>query len=159
MTKINSNVEKAITPTPPGVITGTVPERASEITIAGTTYQLVLTTRATREIAKRYGGLQNLGDKLFADSEHYEQGIEEIVWLIALLANQGVMVHNYHNPDHKREFISIEDIEILTSPQDLIQFKDAILTCMSRGTARAFNETTSSKAGKPDPNGSPSRTE
>ena len=40
------------------------PERAAVIEIGGQTYELVLTTRATKEIAARYGGLQNLGDKL-----------------------------------------------------------------------------------------------
>ena len=32
-------------------------ERAAAIQIGGETYELLLTTRATKEIAKRYGGL------------------------------------------------------------------------------------------------------
>lgn len=39
-------------------------ERAAAIQIGGNTYELLLTTRATKEIAKRYGGLENLGTKL-----------------------------------------------------------------------------------------------
>ena len=39
-------------------------ERSAAITIGGKEYELVLTTRATKEIAGRYGGLENLGDKL-----------------------------------------------------------------------------------------------
>lgn len=39
-------------------------ERSSLIEIGGMEYQLILTTKATKEIAKRYGGLENLGDKL-----------------------------------------------------------------------------------------------
>ena len=35
-------------------------ERASTITIGGEEYNLIL-TKATKEIAKRYGGLENLG--------------------------------------------------------------------------------------------------
>ena len=64
-------------------------ERSSIINIGGTEYELVLTTKATKEIAGRYGGLENLGDKLMK-SENFEMAIEEIVWLITLLANQFV---------------------------------------------------------------------
>jgi hypothetical protein len=36
-------------------------ERSAKINIGGTEYSLVLTTRATKQIARRYGGLENLG--------------------------------------------------------------------------------------------------
>ena len=39
-------------------------ERSSVITIGEKEYELLLTTKATKEIAKKYGGLSNLGDKL-----------------------------------------------------------------------------------------------
>ncbi len=67
-------------------------EKSAVIQIGGKEYQLVLTTRATKEIAKRYGGLENLGEKLMK-SEHFEMAIDEIVWLIVLLANQSVLIH------------------------------------------------------------------
>ena len=38
--------------------------RAAKIKISEMEYELLLTTRATKEIAARYGGLDNLGDKL-----------------------------------------------------------------------------------------------
>lgn len=39
-------------------------ERSAKITIGGLEYELILTTKATKEIAKRYGGLEDLGEKL-----------------------------------------------------------------------------------------------
>ena len=39
-------------------------ERSAVISIGGQEYELLLTTRATKQIAKRYGGLEQLGDKL-----------------------------------------------------------------------------------------------
>lgn len=39
-------------------------ERTANINIGGEEFTLLLTTRATKEIAARYGGLENLGDKL-----------------------------------------------------------------------------------------------
>ena len=66
-------------------------ERCSQISIGGTEYNLVLTTKATKEIAKRYGGLSNLGDKLMK-SENFEMALDEIVWLLTLLANQSIIL-------------------------------------------------------------------
>ena len=39
-------------------------ERNAIITIGGEKYRLILTTRATKQIAQRFGGLENLGEKL-----------------------------------------------------------------------------------------------
>ena len=68
-------------------------ERTATITIGDEEYTLLLTTKATREIAGRYGGLENLGEKLMK-SENFEMAIGEIVWLITLLANQSILIHN-----------------------------------------------------------------
>ncbi len=65
-------------------------ERSAAIEIGGEEYRIILTTRATKEIAKRYGGLENLGDKLMK-SENFEMALDEIVWLITLLGGYIVM--------------------------------------------------------------------
>lgn len=76
-------------------------DRGSIIKIGENDYELILTTRATKEIAKRYGGLENLGDRLMK-SENFEMALDEIIWLITLLANQSVLIHNLKNPDDKK---------------------------------------------------------
>ena len=53
-------------------------ERSSKIAIGGTEYDMLLTTKATKEIARRYGGLSNLGEKLMK-SENFEMALDEIV--------------------------------------------------------------------------------
>ena len=110
-------------------------ERTAIITIGGEEYSLVLTTRATKQIAGRYGGLENLGDKLLK-SENFEMAIGEIVWLITLLANQSILIHNLRNRDNKRELLTEEDVELLTSPVDLASYKDAITEALYKGTKR-----------------------
>ena len=50
-------------------------DRASVINIGGEEYTLLLSTKATKEIAARYGGLENLGDKLMK-SENFEMAID-----------------------------------------------------------------------------------
>lgn len=109
-------------------------DRASVITIGGEEYQLVLTTRATKEIAKRYGGLENLGEKLM-QAENFEMALDEVVWLITLLANQSVLIDNRLKGE-KRAILMEEDVELLTSPLELATYKDAIMEAMSKGTKR-----------------------
>jgi hypothetical protein len=110
-------------------------ERAAVIKIGGKEYELILTTRATKEIAKRYGGLENLGEKLMK-SENFEMALDEIVWLITLLANQSILICNLKNKDAPQELLTEEDVELLTSPLDLAAYKNAITEAMFKGTAR-----------------------
>lgn len=110
-------------------------ERTAAISIGGEEYTLVLTTRATKQIAGRYGGLENLGDKLMK-SENFEMAINEIVWLITLLANQSIMIHNLRNSDNKRELLTEEVVELLTTPVDLASYKEAITEALQKGTKR-----------------------
>ena len=112
-------------------------DRSAAITIGGKTYHLILTTRATKEIGKRFGGLENLGDKLLK-SENFELAISEITWLIALLANQSVLIHNLQNPGDKQEFLTEDMIDLLTTPLEIAGFKDAIMEAMVRGTNRSI---------------------
>jgi hypothetical protein len=109
-------------------------ERSSLITIGGKEYRLILTTKATKEIAKRYGGLENLGEKLIK-AENFEMALEEIVWLIALLANQSILINNRLNGE-KEELLTEDDVELLTSPHELATYKDAIMEAMFKGTKR-----------------------
>jgi hypothetical protein len=110
-------------------------ERSAIITIGGAEHELILTTRATKEIAKRYGGLENLGEKLMK-SENFEMALEEIVWLITLLANQSILIHNLRNKDAPRDLLTEDEVELLTSPLELAAYKNAITEAMFKGTAR-----------------------
>ena len=110
-------------------------ERAAEIMIGDKAYEMVLTTGATKQIARRYGGLANLGDKLMK-VENFENALDELIWLIALLANQSILIHNFQNPEDKRDPLTEETIELLTSPHELAAYKDAIMESMFKGTKR-----------------------
>ena len=110
-------------------------ERSAAINIGGKEYELVLTTRATKAIAGRYGGLENLGEKLMK-SENFEMALDEIVWLLTLLANQSVLIHNLKNKDAPQELLTEDEVELLTSPLDLAAYKNAITEAMFKGTKR-----------------------
>ena len=110
-------------------------ERSAKITISGQEYELILTTKATKEIAGRYGGLENLGEKLMK-SENFEMALDEIVWLITLMANQSLLIYNLRNPNDKKNLLTQEEIELLTSPLELATYKNALMEAMFKGTKR-----------------------
>lgn len=110
-------------------------ERSAAIELDGQSYELILTTKATKQIAKRYGGLDHLGDKLMK-SENFEMALDEIIWLITLLANQSIQIFNLKNKEKKKEELTEEVVELLTSPLDLANYKSAITEAMFKGTNR-----------------------
>ena len=110
-------------------------ERSAVISIGGQEYEMLLTTKATKEIAKRYGGLSNLGEKLMK-SENFEMALDEVVWLITLLANQSVLVYNLQNPAKKQDLLTQDAVELLTSPLELSDYKNCIMEAMFKGTKR-----------------------
>ena len=110
-------------------------ERTSTILIGGEEYDLLLTTKATKEIAGRYGGLENLGDKLLK-AENFEMALGEIVWLITVLANQTILIHNLRNKDNPKDLLTEEEVELLTNPLDLAEYKAAITQALFKGTKR-----------------------
>lgn len=119
-------------------------ERTAFITIGDEEYTLLLTTKATREIAGRYGGLENLGEKLMK-SENFEMAIGEIVWLITLLANQSILVHNLKDKEHPKELLTEDVVELLTTPLDLAGYKTAITEALYKGTKRNVESEKDSK--------------
>jgi len=110
-------------------------ERSAFINIGGEQYELILTTKATKAIAGRYGGLENLGEKLMK-SENFELALDEVVWLLTLLANQSILIYNLRHKDAPKELLTEEELELLTSPLDLASYKNAITEAMFKGTAR-----------------------
>ena len=119
-------------------------ERTAVINIGDEEHTLLLTTKATKEIAGRYGGLENLGEKLMK-SENFEMAIGEIVWLITLLANQSILVHNLKDKEHPKELLTEDVVELLTTPLDLAGYKTAITEALYKGTKRNVESEKDSK--------------
>lgn len=124
-------------------------DRKAIIKLAGEEYELILTTRATKIIAKKYGGLEHLGEELMS-AEHFEDAIDEIVWLITLLANQSIAIYNLWHKDEPKQVLTEEEVELLTTPFDLANYKDAIMECMYKGTKRYVESEDNSLKNKED---------
>ena len=119
-------------------------DRSSIINIGGEDYELLLTTKATKEIAGRYGGLENLGDRLMS-SDNFEEALGEIIWLITLLANQSILIHNIRHKDNPKALLTEDEVEILTTPHGLTEYKSAITEALFKGTQRNVESENDSK--------------
>ena len=108
-------------------------DRAEKVVIGGEEYDLLLTTLATKEIAQKYGGLDKLGDMM--QGGDIIQSLDEVAWLIATLANQPIMIANRKNHE-KRELLTAEDVELMTSPADIGNMSDAIMAAIGKGMKR-----------------------
>ena len=112
-----------------------IEDRSQVITIGGVEHKLILTTKATKDITKRYGGLEKLGDKMLKNAT-MEESLGEVIWLIALLANQEILIHNLQHRDEPKPLLTEDEIELLTNPYELAEYKDAIMAAMLKGTKR-----------------------
>ena len=119
-------------------------ERTATVNIGGQEYEMLLTTRATKAIAGRYGGLENLGEKLMK-AENFEMALDEIVWLITLLANQSILIHNLKDKEHPKELLTEDVVELLTTPLDLAGYKTALTEALYKGTKRNVESEKDSK--------------
>ena len=73
-----------------------------------------------------------------------EMALDEIIWLITLLCNQSIEIHNLRNSE-KKPLLTEETVELLTSPGELAEYKNAITEAMLKGTKRNVESDDTSK--------------
>ena len=112
-----------------------IDDRSVAISLGGEEYRLILTTRATMEIAEKYGGVDNFGDKLLT-ARDMETAMPELCWLVSVLANQGIALYNLKHPDNKKPDITADEVELLTTPADVFELRPAVLTAIKLGMTR-----------------------
>ena len=101
-------------------------------TIAGDEYQLMFTTKAAKEVAKKYGGLEQLGEIISDPSS----SLDDFTWMLTLLVNQPILIHNYQNKDAKKDLINEDFIDIMTDISDIPVLAEAMTEALQRGTVR-----------------------
>lgn len=96
------------------------------------------------------GLLSEADAKTYAEMEqkvrNYSAEIERLQAMEAtLLANQSILIHNLKNRDEKKPLLTEEDVELLTVPSDLAEYKAAITEAMYKGTKRNIESEEDSK--------------
>jgi hypothetical protein len=94
----------------------------------------------------RYGGLENLGEKLMK-TENFELALDEIVWLLTLLANQSILIYNLKHRDAPHDLLTEEEVELLTSPFELAEYKSATQAEKAEVAMQMFFDNTQQYAG------------
>ena len=105
--------------------------RVTYLVLGKTKIPLLLTLKATREIATRYGGLEELGNKML-ESMDWAGMIDEIVWLIATLANQCILIENLENKTNQ-PLLTPTELELKMDPYEITSYREAILATLQAG--------------------------
>ena len=119
--------------------------RIGEIEIAGSTYPLNFSTKAAKEIAKRYDGLENIEDAF--SGKAVDAMMDEIVWLLSLLIAQGVAYKRIVDGEEIKG-ITAEELEIVLGVADMGDLKDKIMDAMLGGMKREVEVDDDPKNGK-----------
>ena len=107
--------------------------RIGEIEIAGSKYPLNFSTKAAKEIAKRYDGLENIEDAF--SGKAVDAMMDEIVWLLSLLIAQGVAYKRIVEGEEVKG-ITAEELEVVLGVADMAGLKDKIMDAMMGGMKR-----------------------
>jgi hypothetical protein len=107
--------------------------RIGEIEIAGSNYPLNFSTKAAKEIAKRYDGLENIEGAF--SGKAVDAMMDEIVWLLSLLIAQGVAYRRIVEGEEVKG-ITADELEVVLGVADMAGLKDKIMGAMLIGMKR-----------------------
>ncbi len=116
--------------------------RITEIEIAGKKYPLNFSTKAAKEVAKRYGDISNIGEAFTGKST--DEMMDEATWILALLIEQGVAYKRIVENEEVKGLIK-EELEVVMGVFDFANLKNTILEAMTAGMSREIEVETDSK--------------
>lgn len=105
------------------------------ITLDGENYPMLMTTYATSQIVKKFGGLDNLNEKIMGSNNEGTM-VDNACWLAALLINQPIMRYNRKHRDAEKPLFEADDIAIMTSPREAEMIMGKVSEAISRGSER-----------------------
>lgn len=111
-------------------------EEEVKVTLDGEEYPMIMTTYAAKQIVKKFGGLDNLGEKITGDEGNQEEMFDNACWLVALLVNQPILIYNRKHRDAEKLLFEADDIAMLTTLDELTPFMEKVGKAISRGSKR-----------------------
>ena len=114
---------------------GVVDDRALKLTLAGKEYDLLLNVGAIQEITRKYGGLEE-AMTVITDFDTNPNAWDDIIFLITTLINQGTKLHNFMNPEERRDMVSEEVVSLAMPFTDILKYVRLITAAVSVGTMR-----------------------
>jgi len=105
------------------------------IEIDGNKYGLLLSTKAMEEITEKYGGIETFWESVSGNRD-FAEILKQTAWIIAVLANQAILLHNLKNPNDKKELITDEYVKLATQPYEIAGLKNAVSEAIIKGFGR-----------------------
>lgn len=108
-------------------------KRTGRIQIAGKSYPLNFSVRAAQQVSERYGGLEKIGEVLRGGD--MEKVFAELMWLLALLINQGIARDNLLEGGDTQS-VKEDDLWILVSLSDMTGLEGILMSAMTADMSR-----------------------
>lgn len=100
----------------------------------GAQYPLNLSMKATRLIAERFGGMENVGEAV--SGKPMGEVLETLSWLLAVLMQQGFAYCDLTGAERPEKLLKQEELEVLLQPADIPQIQNAVFGTIGMGAAR-----------------------
>jgi hypothetical protein len=110
-------------------------DRTRVVTINGIEYPMAMNGKAAIEILKKYGSLEEMGEAL-DDTDDTAAFFTNILWLMTLLINQGISMHNYMNKESQRDLIDEDFIGVISDPREMMSYRESVISAFSAGSIR-----------------------
>lgn len=107
-----------------------------KVTLDGEDYPMIMTTYAAKQIVKKFGGLESLGEKITGDEGNQEEMFDNVCWLVALLVNQPILRYNRKHRNAEKALFEADDIAMLTDLDELTPIMGKVGKAISRGSER-----------------------
>lgn len=109
--------------------------RAVKIEIGGSEYEMLLTTRALREILERFGSLETISQRFSEDAETKDI-LSDAMWLMVTLINQTILRYNIQHKDAPKDLLTVEELEIMTTPDEIMKQSNNMIEAISIGAGQ-----------------------
>lgn len=119
-------------------------DKIVNVTIGGKSFDLYMSTAATKVILDKCGSLQDFGEEL-EKANDMGSILTTYPWLIVLLANEGTRLHNFEHPDDQRMTLTEELIDLLTTPAEVFELSGAAVAAFRNGLHRNIESEDDSK--------------
>lgn len=108
-------------------------KRTPEFTVGGKAYPLNFSVRAAKEVTERYGDISQIGDAF--QTENLVKTMEESIWLLALMMNQGIARRNLLE-GKQEQGVKESELEVLLDASDMGRLRAALMDAMTAGMSR-----------------------
>jgi hypothetical protein len=103
-------------------------------------YQLLFNLAAIEEIRKRFGSLEAMSKRFTEGQANPFDMLDDVVFLIAMMVNQGIHAHNYEirrglRQGANRQVVQAEDVKLLLLPRQIAGLQDVLMRVMTEQSA------------------------